>query len=165
MALNWMRRTLPFALMASALIGINACAHHRVASAPAPPALNGDSIRLLSFDQIGAVALSAGKPARFLVRIEYTLTSYDHAILAVDLLQFANRDSCIPDAEPVVKLAHFTQPIERGTHNVETILIWPGDQARSPETGTISIQTSMWLVQPSYQFLLRTYGTQHCLRY
>jgi hypothetical protein len=148
-----------------ALLVFQGCAHHRVIIAPPEPALDGDSIRILSFDQIGAVTLSPGRSARFSVRVRYTLTSYDRAVLSVDLVQFSNRDSCTSDTGRVIQSAHFAQPITRGTHDVETTLTWPGDTVPVSETGAVSLQSSMGLEQPSYQFLLRSFGTQFCQRF
>ena len=164
MAFNIIQQAVRITFAAGILLTMQGCAHHCSVS-HSVPVMNGDVIRLLSFDEIGAPSLTPGKQARFSVRVQYTLTTYDRAVLSIDLIQFANRDSCATDAGQIVQSAHFAVQIERGSHEIETTMTWPGDQVHSPQTGAVSVQTSMGLAQPAYQFLTRLYGTQYCLRF
>ena len=152
------------------LTAIQGCAHHRSATAPIPPGPSGDSIALVSMRQVDATRLTAGEPARFEARLQYTLSTFDQATLSIDLVQFSNRDSCSSDMGQIIQAAHVAMPITRGTHLIDVPLTWPGGalpagQDNIPASGAVSVQSSMGLIQPPYQFLLRSFGTQFCLRF
>ena len=174
MRFNPVLRIVSTALILAVMVPIEGCFHQRVACRPFPNSLKGDSITLISVSQIGATNLTPRGVAHFSVHLEYTLTTYDRAVLSINMIQFTNPESCASSPGEVVRFddnrnsnsGHIS--IVRGTHTVDIILTWPGSDGNEVDvakSGAISIQGSMALIEPPYQFLLRSFGTQFCQRF
>jgi hypothetical protein len=155
---------------------LGGCHYARIptaASAPSPPL---DSIALISVTQLNGSELERDKPAQLVVRLTYTLNSYDSASLSLSLDEFSNPTSCIPKTgEPFrtvdIRFGNTARtPISRGTHVLEVPVKWPDvshdDISRNvPGPGTISFHSSMWLESLDYRFLSRSFGTEYCERF
>jgi hypothetical protein len=179
-------RVASFLPACALLVALSGCIHQRV---PTPAILTprpgdaqqatrsepvaahpviGDSITLVSVSQVEGTDLEAGVPANFLVRLEYSLTTYDSALLSVGLEQFENPESCSSGPGEILPSRDSMQtlPISRGTHSVALTLTWEGGNPKPdqthPRTGAVSLQTAMSLIQPPYRFLTRSFGTQFC---
>lgn len=162
---NWLILLLPILLPG--------CFHnHPLKNAVAlPPSV--DSISLLSVD--GPHTLASGKPVRFVVRLTYTLNSYDKASLSLRLQEFSNPESCIgfndevSDRNNADSTAAIRIPIFRGTRELEIPITWSGSDANPNDylrkQGALSLQSSMWLDHPNYRFLTRSFGTEFCQRF
>jgi hypothetical protein len=134
---------------------------------------SGDSISLLVVE--GPHTLESGKPVRFVVRLVYTLNSYESAFLSLRLDEFSNPESCTgrmnessgPDTPPdsATKV-----PIVHGTHEIQIPITWSGGANEDSHNsaigqGTISFQSSLWVDRLDYRFLTRSFGTQYCQRF
>ncbi len=157
-----------------ALILISGCVHRHAPmySAGIP---RFDSIALISVDQLNGNEVKWGTPAHFKVRLEYSLFTYDEALLSFRIDQFPNPNSCVPSTDepysaniPVTPATSIR--IYRGMHALEFPISWPGDKRdgankRVSEVGAISFKASMSTTNPHYQFLTRSFGTQFCVRF
>jgi hypothetical protein len=143
---------------------------------PVAPELTGDSIQLITVQQVGGQTLLRGKPKRLIVRVAYSLTSRETAILALGLDQFPDSTSCVPpkgdvnNGGTVATVAEGHIPIQRGSHVVEVPIEWPGDtgvgtQGKIFSQGTVSLHASMWSDKPEYKFLTKWFGTEYCERF
>lgn len=147
--------------------------HRTLVNAPDPPQV--DSIIRISVDQ-GKDSLARGLPVHMLVRVQYTLATYDTGFLSLTLDQFPNTQSCIPQAGQEVSRIDVPgspgnlAPIVRGTHTLEIPVTWPGDTGQGTDghvmgSGAISFEGSLWSDHPRYRFLTRAFGTQYCVRF
>ena len=161
-------------LFVSALL-IGCLRSHPPTPTPAPPPL-GDSIVFISVNQLDGATLEPGKPAHLLIRLEYTLASYDSASLSLNLDQFSDPESCIPRTGEAFATINVSPggaariPISRGTHLVELPVTWPGDTGESLAgrvfgEGAVSFQSSMWVDGLNYRFLTQSFGNRYCVRF
>lgn len=145
----------------------------RAAVVASPPT---DSVALVSVTQLNGSEFSRDKPAQLLIRVLYTLNSYESASLSLSLDEFSNPNSCIPKAgEPFNTVDIHSGnairiPISRGTHVATFSVTWPDDAGdgfsdRAAGPGAISFQSSMWLDGLNYRFLTRSFGTEYCQRF
>jgi hypothetical protein len=128
-----------------------------------------DSISLIAVTPLDGTKLLANKPGRFLVRLQYSLNSYDSASLLLTLDEFPNYDSCISGAgrsvNSSVPVSSQRISISRGTRSIEVPMIWPGNQdEKNFARHTISLHGAMWVEQLNYEFLTRSFATQYCER-
>jgi len=156
-----------------ALLLVSGCVHRHAPmySAGTP---RFDSIALISVDQLNGNAVKLGTPAQFKVRLEYSLFTYDEALLSFRIDQFANANSCVPSTDEAYSANIPVTPattirIYRGTHALEFPISWLGHKRdgankSAPEVGAISFKASMSTTNPYYQFLTRSFGTQFCMR-
>jgi len=158
-----------------AVVLTSGCAHRHVGM-PLAGIPRFDSIALISVDQLNGNVLSWGTPAHFKVRLEYSLLTYEEALLSFRIDQFSNPDSCVPTTDEPnrtnirITPATTAMRIYRGTHTLEFPISWQGDKREAPnarisENGAISFQASMSTTNPRYQFLTRSFGTQFCMRF
>lgn len=140
------------------------------------PELTGDSIQIVTMQPVDGETLQRGKPIRLIVRVAYSLTSRETAILSLGLDQFPDKTSCVPSegdldhGGTVATVAEARVPIQRGSYVVEVPIVWPGDtgvgaQGKIFNQGTISLHASMWTDNPEYKFLTKWFGTEYCDRF
>jgi hypothetical protein len=165
----------------SPIVVLDGCYRGRLASpSVAPPditAVQWDSISIVSVKLLSGYKLDPAGLNQFLVRIAYTLQTYDSALLSLSIDEFNNPHSCIPktvgtgDVLGVESKSVQFIPIQRGTHFVDIHLNWEGvdmhvsNTAKAGATGTISFQGSMWIDNPRYRFLSRSFGTSFCTQF
>lgn len=161
-----------------ALIVLAGCSQARISAPVVPhsPSLD-NSIALVYVHHLSGPTLEVGRPAHFLVGLEYTLNLYDSARLSLDLEQIADPNSCIATAEgsarkiPVQTPSGATIPIFKGTHLLEIPVTWDGNpgtgkDGRYIKTGTITFESSMVTADRSrYKFLTRSFGNEYCMRF
>jgi len=172
-----------FTVLFISLLALAGCRHTRIPSTvPASglpestiPLQNSDSIALLSVKQTHGHGLERGQPAEMTVTIQYTLATRDSAILKLSLDQFPNRESCISPSEgsgasAPLTLAVREVAVSRGTHELMVPVTWPGDTGDGTDgrifgAGAVSFHASMRTDHPDYEFLIRRFGTEYCMRF
>jgi hypothetical protein len=137
-----------------------------------PPILPADSIALISVTGSQGT-LQSGRPQQFILHLQYTLASYDSALLSASLDQFSDPSSCVPHGGETSDTIHTpNRPadairIVRGTHTLDVPITWSGSTAEGLglSSGAISFQSSLWAPHLNYRFLTRSFGTQFCQRF
>lgn len=161
-------------VMLCLLVPLGGCHCVRVPPPPMQQVLPSDHIRLVSVEKQTKEGFERGKPVSFIVRLEYTLSSYDKGLISIAVDQFPNRNSCISsETRPFDKIdarPESTVPISRGTKTIEIPVTWPGDTGKGTSggilgTGAISIEGSLWSEPLNHRFLTRYFGTEYCMRF
>jgi len=157
-------------------VGLGSGCKRASVARPVAPELTGETIQLIAVRQVEGQTLQRGKPVPLIVRVAYSFSSHETAILALNLDQFPDRTSCVPpigganNGTTVATVAESRIPIQRGSHMVEVPIVWPGDtgvetQGKIFNGGTISLHASIWSDNPEYRFLTKWFGTEYCERF
>jgi hypothetical protein len=142
------------------------------ASGAMAPTVQSDAIDSIQVRHINGAELQYGKDAQFTVRVRYTLSSSDQALLSLNLDQFHNPLSCISSQDVVGTMQaksgeDYLAKISGGKHSIDFVVTWKGGLLGRADvkSGAISFSSSMWREKPRYEFLTKRFGTDYCLQF
>jgi len=181
--MRFLKRTVRPGILIACLAFAAGCHHPRETISVPPGSLasaavqdqNADSIALVNVRVAHSDSLQRGRAAELIVTLQYTLAARDQAFLKLSLDQFSNRESCVISSDgkraPAFQMAAEKEvSVVRGTHTLVIPITWPGDTGEGTggrifAAGAISFHASLRTDHPDYEFLVRRFGTQYCMRF